>query len=153
MIMFGLQPSAELQRKWDAKGDIGDDPFHATSLSADEGLMSFSGDPDKGAGSRSTLLFFTMRGKHLMSNLKTPWEVPTGKIVRGLDVLKNIYSGYHDEPRIGYLNSSWTQRPAGVPDAAAYWQSFARLDRFVGCRVAHDRNVSTDPNANRHDEL
>ena len=64
-----------------------------------------------------------------------------------------LRAGYEDAPAIGLLNSSYTQRPNGVPDAATYWKSFSKLDRIRRCRIAQDGNVSTDPNLAQHDEL
>ena len=97
MVTFGLQPNAEKQLLWNSKGDIPDDPWPQSNLFA-EGLLCFSGDPGKRVDSRSTILFFTFGAgaKHLMANRKTPWEVPVGKVIKGLDVIKSIYAGERD---------------------------------------------------------
>ena len=92
MVTFGLQPNSTMQLDWNSKGDIPDDPMPRANPDA-EGLLCFSGDPKKRVDSRSTILFFTLGDKHLYSNRKTPWEVPVGKVVKGLDVVKGIYSG------------------------------------------------------------
>ena len=92
MVTFGIQPDAEKQLEWNSRGDILDDPMPQFSI-AEEGLLCFSGDPGKRENSRSTILFFTLGQKRLMANRKTPWEVPVGKVVKGLDVIKAIYSG------------------------------------------------------------
>ena len=63
-----------------------------------------------------------------------------------------LRTGYQDEPRIGWLNTTMA-RPPGVPDAAAYWGQFPKLDRFRSCRLVHDANATTDPNAGLRDEL
>ena len=154
-IMFGLQPDAEKQRHWDRAGDIADDAVPHVSPPAGEGLLCFSGDPGKGADSRSTLLFFTLGTKHLMSNRKTPWEVPLGRVTHAtLEVLRSIYTEYGDEPQVAWLNASNTRRPAGAPDAQAYWERFPKLDRFRSCQIVHDSaRASGDPNLPRHDEL
>jgi cyclophilin family peptidyl-prolyl cis-trans isomerase len=93
MVLFGLQPDAEKQKRWDRKGDILDDRWPATHGEPAEGVMCFSGDPAKRDNSRSTLFLLTLGPKGLMSNRKTPWEVPVGKVVKGLDVLRGIYTG------------------------------------------------------------
>lgn len=92
MVTFGLQPDSEKQLAWNSKGDIPDDPMPRVNPE-EEGLLCFSGDPGKRDHSRSTLLFFTLGHKRLMANRKTPWEVPVGKLIKGLDVVKGIYSG------------------------------------------------------------
>ena len=92
MVTFGLQPNSTQQLYWNSKGDIPDDPMPRSTPVA-EGLLCFSGDPSKRDDSRSTILFFTLGDKHLMANRKTPWEVPVGKVVKGLDVVKGVYSG------------------------------------------------------------
>ena len=63
-----------------------------------------------------------------------------------------LRTGYQDEPRIGWLNTTMA-RPPGVPDAAAYWGQFPKLDRFRSCRLVHDANATTDPNAGLRSEL
>jgi cyclophilin family peptidyl-prolyl cis-trans isomerase len=94
MVTFGLQPNAAKQLEWNSKGDIPDDPMPPSNPFA-EGLLCFSGDSGKRDDSRSTILFFTIgsEAKYLMANRKTPWEVPVGKVIRGLNVIKNIYAG------------------------------------------------------------
>ena len=111
MVLFGLQPDAALQATWDGKGDILDDGIPARTPPPDDGILCFSGDPGKNRGtrakgrdSRSTLLFLTLGGRHLLSNRMTPWEVPAGKVVRGLDILRGIYAG-DVCPSVHYVHS------------------------------------------------
>ena len=50
------------------------------------------------------------------------------QVVKGLDVLHGIYSGYGDKVNQGRLN------PAS-PGAKEYLASFPQLDSFKSCRV------------------
>lgn len=87
---------------------------------------------------------------------QSPWCAAHTQVVKGLDVLDNIFKGYGDQPKLGMLNASHVNRPAGWPDAKAYWAQFPKFDRFKSCRVYRDREArSTDPNSRDrdHDEL
>lgn len=80
--------------------------------------------------------------------------MPVGKIVKGLDVLYGIYSGYGVTPIFAYLNSTNTKRPPDVPDAATYWAQYPKMDRFRSCKVTRDHTPGTDPNRRKmFDEL
>jgi len=157
MFLFGLHPDYKKQRAQERKGDVRDDPFPSVGIPGEPGLLCFSGDPGKppfGKDSRSHILFFTRDEKHLLSNRRTPWEVPIGKIVKGLDVLAAINDEYGDQPMMGMLNSTNVNRPAGYPDAAKYWAHYPNFDKFRSCEVVRDRQPASDPMANRpHDEL
>ena len=158
MALFGVQPDAEKQRTFDLKGDIKDDAFPKVHSEERKGILCFSGDPggkNFGEHTRSTIVFVTLNEhKQLMSNRRTPWEVPVGKVTSGLDVLKSVYAGHGEKPKLSWLNSTNTRRPAGVPDAAGYWAKFPELDRFLGCRVTRDEKPGSDPNRLRlADEL
>ena len=88
-VMFGIHPSADKQREFDSKGDIRDDPrpCAGTLAPAYEGLLTFSGDSGKGANSRSTILFMTLGDTRVEWHRRRPWEVPVGRVKKGLDVL------------------------------------------------------------------
>ena len=144
-VMFGIQPNADKQRMWDQQGDIADDAPPAASIPTTEGLVCFSGDPHKGANSRSTLMFMTLGTTHLQWHRNRPWEVPVGRVVKGLDVLRGIYTGYSDEPQLRFLDPTNTKRPGGVPDAATYLKQFDKMDKFHQCRVVRDDAPSSDP--------
>jgi len=158
MITFGLQPDSEKQLEWNNRGDIPDDPM-PPSNPFDEGLLCFSGDPGKRDDSRSTILFFTLGNKHLMANRKTPWEVPVGKVIKGLDVIKSIYAGYGDEPQFALLNPTATAKnldgldgisrrwaAAAAKSADAQWARYPKLDRILSCHIERDSHPTTDPN-------
>ena len=121
LIQFGISPDAAMMNKWNSAGNIEDDP-HSTVPFTD-GIVSYAG---YGPNSRSTHLFLTLGNQPGLG--KSPWEVPVGKVVKGLDVMKGIYTGYGDKVDQGRLNP---QRK----DAKAYLASFPRLDRFKGCKL------------------
>ena len=135
MVMFGIQPDANKHKEWALK-DIRDDRPPRGAIPTIKGLLCFSGDPGKGADSRSTLLFLTLGNTHIAYARRRPWEVPVGKVVKGLDVLEGIYTGYGDEPQIRWLDPTNTnKRPESIPGAAAYLESFPKLDRFKECKL------------------
>ena len=94
-----------------------------------------------------------------MANRKTPWEVPVGKVIKGLNVVRGIYSGYSDEPQFALLNPTdkvknvesmgeMAQRwaAAAAKSAEANWAKYPKLDRFHSCHVKRDTLPTTDPN-------
>ena len=91
--------------------------------------MSFAG---YGKDSRSTHLFLTLGQQPGLG--KSPWEVPVGKVVGGLEVLHGIFTGYGDGVNQGRLNP----RDSG---AAAYLAKFPKLDRFNSCRLERAGSV------------
>ena len=74
LIQFGISPDAEVQRRWNAKGNIADDP--PSTVPFTDGIVSFAG---YGKGSRSTHLFLTLGNQPGLG--KSAWEVPVGKVV------------------------------------------------------------------------
>ena len=87
LIQFGIQPDAALQRKWEAAGNIEDDP--RSTIPFTDGVVSYAG---YGKNSRGTHLFMTLGNQPGLG--KSPWEVPVGKIVGGIDVMHGVYTGY-----------------------------------------------------------
>ena len=120
LIQFGISPDAEMQKRWNAKGNIADDP--KSSVPFTDGIVSYAG---YGKDSRSTHLFLTLGNQPGLG--RSPWEVPVGKVVEGLDVMRGIYSGYGDKVNQGRLQPG--------PKAAEYLASFPKLDRWKSCRV------------------
>jgi len=119
LIQFGIQPDITLQQKWQAKGTIKDDPSKSTPFT--DGIVSFAG---YGEDSRSTHLFLTLGNQPGLG--KSPWEVPVGKVVGGMDVMHGIYTGYGDTVDQSRLHGE---------HAAGYWASFPQLDSFKKCVI------------------
>ena len=127
LVQFGISTDAQKQNVWNAKGNLADDP--PSTIPFEDGIVSYAG---YGKGSRSTHLFFTLG--HQPGLGKSPWEVPVGKVVGGLDVLHGIYTGYGDAVNQGRLNP--TQN-----GAQEYLAKFPKLDRFKSCRVERAGSV------------
>ena len=134
LIQFGVSMDTAMQAKWNAKGDIKDDQH--SDIPFTDGIVSYAG---YGKGSRSTHLFLTLGDQPGLG--KSPWEVPVGKVIRGLDVMHGIYTGYGDGVDQGRLHG-----PAGKK----YLDKFPRLDRFKACRVVTGVEDDAGPNA-RHE--
>lgn len=141
-VMFGIQPSASKQRAFDDKGAIPDDPrpCAGTVAAAYEGLLAFSGDSGKVANSRSTLLYMTLGSTRVEWHRRRPWDVPVGRVKKGLEVVRGIFAGYGSEPVLGRLDPT-----KDAARAAAYLAQFPKLDRFKRCSVVRDEAPDTDP--------
>ena len=147
MITFGIHPKLSKQKEWDVQGFIVDDPQPCAPTLDTEGILSFSGDPGIGANSRSTLFFLTLN-KAVQWHRRRPWEVPVGKVVKGLDVMRGIFSGYGDEPQLGMLDPTQNETRA-----SAYLAGFPNLDRIRSCRVVRDNDPDSDPAHGCKDEV
>ena len=121
LIQFGISPDAATQQRWNAKGNIADDPH--SSIPFTDGIVSYAG---YGKDSRSTHLFLTLGTQSGLG--RSPWEVPVGKVVSGIEVMHAIFTGYGDKVNQNRLQPT----SAG---AAAYLAGFPKLDRFKGCTV------------------
>lgn len=119
LIQFGIQPDHELHMKWEAAGNIQDDP--PSEIPFTDGILSYAG---YGKDSRGTHLFMTLGNQPGLG--KSPWEVPVGKVVKGLDVMHAVYTGYGDQVQQGSLRG---------PGGKQYLSKFPRLDSFRKCVV------------------
>ena len=88
LVQFGISTSAEKQRHWQSQGNIRDDPRPA-GVPFTDGILSFAG---YGTDSRSTHLFITLGSQPGLGHRQ--WEVPVGRVVSGMPVVRAIYSGY-----------------------------------------------------------
>ena len=139
MVLFGISPSAAMQKTFDAKGNIMDDDPPCSTVTMGEGILSFSGDPGIGRDSRSTILFLTL-GRHLAWHRRRPWEVPVGRVKKGIAVLRGIYAGYGDEPQLGQLDPTKDEA-----SAAKYLAGFPKMDRFKSCSIVRDNSPDVIP--------
>ena len=119
LIQFGIQPDHELHMKWEAAGNIKDDP--PSKIPFTDGILSYAG---YGKDSRGTHLFMALGNQPGLG--KSPWEVPVGKVVKGLDVMHAVYTGYGDQVQQGSLRG---------PGGKQYLSKFPRLDSFRKCVV------------------
>ena len=93
LIQFGISPDSEKQARVEAMGNIKDDP--PSNIPFTDGVVSFAG---YGKDSRGSHLFLTLGNQPGLG--KSPWEVPVGKVVAGLDVMRKIYTGSRPEPQM-----------------------------------------------------
>ena len=119
LIQFGISPNTDMQAKWQANGNIADDPHPNIPFS--DGIVSYAG---YGKDTRSTHLFLTLGDQPGLG--KSAWEVPVGKVVQGLDDMHAIYTGYGDGVNQGRLHGK---------QGAEYLKQFPLLDRFKSCVV------------------
>ena len=122
LIQFGISPDAEKQAAAERLGNIQDDP-KPQNVPFVDGIVSFAG---YGKDSRSTHLFLTLGSQPGLG--RSPWEVPVGKVVSGLDVMHGIYTGYGDNVNQAQLNP----RLKGAKD---YLARFDKLDSIKTCVV------------------
>jgi peptidyl-prolyl cis-trans isomerase A (cyclophilin A) len=130
LIQFGISPDAEKQKHWNQQGNIADDAH--SSIPFTDGVVSYAGF---GKDSRSTHLFLTLGKQPGLG--RSPWEVPVGKVIKGIDVMHGIYTGYGDKVNQNRLQPT-------NKGAAAYLASFPKLDRFKSCHVERGTGATAE---------
>ena len=88
MAQFGLHPDPAVNAVW-ADSQIEDDPVKKTNR---RGYMTFA---TAGPDTRSVQFFINYKNN---TNLDAQGFSPFGKVVEGMDVVDNLYSGYGEEP-------------------------------------------------------
>jgi len=84
VAQFGLSPRPEVSRVW-AAANIKDDPVKESNLT---GYLTFA---TAGPNTRTTQLFINLGDNR---NLDAMGFAPFGKVVEGMDVVQQFYSGY-----------------------------------------------------------
>jgi len=84
VAQFGLNPRPEVNRVW-ATAAIKDDPVTQSNLT---GYLTFA---TAGRNTRTTQLFINLADNQ---NLDSMGFAPFGKVVEGMDVIQQFYSGY-----------------------------------------------------------
>jgi len=84
VAQFGLSPRPEVSRVW-ATANIKDDPVKQSNLT---GYLTFA---TAGRNTRTTQLFINLGDNR---NLDSMGFAPFGKVVEGMDVVQQFYSGY-----------------------------------------------------------
>lgn len=84
-----------------------------------------------GPNSRNSQLFMSLRddGGSFGTQL---WETPIGKVVEGMDHVRNFYSGYGDMPPWG---KGPVQGKIHAEGTAYMEENFPKTDRFLECKV------------------
>jgi len=127
LVQFGTAGDPAVQKRWNLRGRIPDDPDK--QLAFRPGMLSFAGS---GPGSRTTSVFLaTSTSDHQLKAFGTQlWETPLGFVVKGLDVLKKVYAGYGDMAEQRGKGPSQKELMRKGNGALG---NFPKLDYFKGC--------------------
>ena len=98
LVQFGVHGDPAVQRRWNAKGNLKDDPN--LKIPFRKGFLSFAGG---GANTRTTSVFigYSTDPGQLNAWGKSPWETPFGRVVKGMKSVDAFYKGYGDFKGIG----------------------------------------------------
>jgi len=95
IIQFGLTPDPAVNRAWQ-NASIKDDPV---TQSNKPGYIVFA---TAGPNTRTTQLFINFAANTFLDN---QGFAPFGQVTEGMDVVKNLYSGYGERPDQGAITS------------------------------------------------
>jgi len=95
VVQFGLAADPRVTNKW-VNANIPDDPVRITNA---EGTITFA---TAGKDTRTTQLFINLKDN---SRLDSMGFAPFGKVVKGLDVVQSVFSGYGEQPDQGQLTA------------------------------------------------
>jgi cyclophilin family peptidyl-prolyl cis-trans isomerase len=119
LAMFGMSYSTDEELVKFSAQPILDDPPLDTPIEFEEGMISFDG---RGRNTRDHQLFVALgSGKDFG---RKPWEVPIGKVVEGLDNVKNLFSGYGRSINLEELRTK---------GKSYMTEKFPQQDHFINC--------------------
>ncbi|MGO9591972.1 MAG: peptidylprolyl isomerase [Candidatus Acidiferrales bacterium] len=116
MIQFGLTPDPAVNRAWQS-ANIKDDPV---TQSNKPGYLTFA---TAGPNPRTTQLFINFGNNTFLDN---QGFAPFGQVTSGMDVVKNLYSGYGEQPNQGAITSQ---------GKAYIEKNFPKIDSIVSATV------------------
>jgi peptidyl-prolyl cis-trans isomerase A (cyclophilin A) len=123
MVQFGIPGDPAASAKWQDK-TIPDDPVTQSNLG---GFMSFA---QTGRPNSRTTQVFILYGNH--PRLDASGFAPFGKVIRGMDVVDQLYKGYGE----GTPNGSGPDQERIQREGNAYLdRDFPKLDRILRARV------------------
>jgi len=93
LVQFGISSNVTLQRQWDMRGTLPDETHIMHPDWNMRGTVAFA---TNGPASRGTQIIVNYDDNHL---LDSKGFVPFGRVVRGMDVLSRVYSGYRERPQ------------------------------------------------------
>uniref|UniRef100_A0A7R9WAA1 PPIase cyclophilin-type domain-containing protein n=1 Tax=Pseudictyota dubia TaxID=2749911 RepID=A0A7R9WAA1_9STRA len=138
LVQFGISYTNSEDLRDTAKATIPDDPQLDPPIPFEEGTVSFAGS---GKDSRTSQLFISYSKS---SSLGTQlWETPIGKVVDGMQNVKNFYSEYGDGPPYG---NGPKQHKIEREGRKYIENDFPLLDKFLRCTV-HEGDISPKADA------
>jgi peptidyl-prolyl cis-trans isomerase A (cyclophilin A) len=133
-VQFGINPNPEVTKVWSA-AKIADDPRKQSNT---PGSVVFAmGGPN----TRTTQLFINFQDNS--SQLDGMGFSPIGTVTEGMDVVKNLYSGYGDMKEMGGAGPSqalYTQQGRAYLD-----KSFPLIDKIVSATVIFPEPAAAAP--------
>jgi peptidyl-prolyl cis-trans isomerase A (cyclophilin A) len=122
MVQWGISGDPNLNKIW-RSATIADDPVKQSN---EPGFVTFA---MSGPASRTTQVFINHR---LNANLDKLGFAPFGKVVSGMKVVKNLFSGYGD----GAPNGSGPDQERIQKEGNAYLDTaFPKLDRIIKASI------------------
>jgi len=122
MAQFGINGEPTIQDKW-RNANIPDDPAKESNL---RGYVTFA---NAGPGTRSTQLFINFKDNKFLDSKGFP---PFGRVVKGMDTVDALYSGYGEGAPSG---NGPDQSQIQTSGNAYLSQSFPKLSYITGCSV------------------
>jgi peptidyl-prolyl cis-trans isomerase A (cyclophilin A) len=135
LVQFGISYTTDEELKRFARTTIPDDVQLDPPIPFVEGTISYAGSGDN---SRSSQIFISYTDKNTMFGTNK-WETPVGRIVEGMDHVRNFYS-YGDMP-------PWGKGPVQgkIHSGRAYIEEgFPLTDKFLTCTVERRGNGEED---------
>jgi peptidyl-prolyl cis-trans isomerase A (cyclophilin A) len=123
VTQFGLNPDPRVTKAWGQSTRITDDPVKESNL---QGAVTFAA---AGPNTRTTQIFINLADN---TRLDKTGFAPFGKVVSGMDVVLNLYSGYGEGAPRGKGPDQKRIREEGEPYLA---KDFPLLDRVTKARV------------------
>jgi len=143
LVQFGITYSESQELKRFARTTIPDDSQLDPRIEFKEGMVSYAGS---GENSRTSQLFIAYApNKNLGTN---PWETPIGKVIEGMDNVRNFYSGYGDMPPWGKgpVQGKIYAGPSYIED------NFPKTSRFETCTVERGSMTNVEENEVKDDD-
>jgi cyclophilin family peptidyl-prolyl cis-trans isomerase len=133
-----------VRKRWREEGSIPDDPSQNRQIL--RGYLSFAG---AGPNTRDTQLFIALADSSWLG--KSPWEVPVGRVIEGIDVIDALYAGYGE---ISPFNKEGVEQHKIWADEYYLQRDFPKLDYMKDCAIipASAKKASIQENEGRHEE-
>ena len=124
LVQFGLSPNPAVTKAW-STAPIKDDPV---KLGNKPGVITFA---NAGPNTRTTQLFINMRD--MSGQLDTMGFAGFGTVTEGMEVVKNLYSGYGEMKDMG---GAGPDQDLATKQGAAYLdKNFPSLDKIVSAAI------------------